>query len=270
MSITLSMLISLSTIKFQGGITMIEQEQQTTTENGEETNKNFIHEDAFEKAWRITEFSKLVGRHHNTVYNWFNTLEEKGLHGTLRTNNTNEKLYNSLDLDIALFIKQKRDEKWSLDAIIELLPHQFELRPVSPENQTSELSAQLNIHEAAATIEKIVEQKLELHLQSIEMEYREKLEEAVRSALPEPEDPETLKERQRQERLDNMIIQHRARTELRKQAEKEWNSLPEDTRIKKVGWFKKEEDLARKQLFIENYIDENMIEYIQNTMNIEK
>lgn len=270
MSIPLSMLISLSTIKFQGGITMIEKEQQTTTENGEETNKNFIHEDAFEKAWRITEFSKLVGRHHNTVYNWFNTLEEKGLHGTLRTNNTNEKLYNSLDLDIALFIKQKRDEKWSLDAIIELLPHQFELRPVSPENQTSELSAQLNIHEAAATIEKIVEQKLELHLQSIEMEYREKLEEAVRSALPEPEDPETLKERQRQERLDNMIIQHRARTELRKQAEKEWNSLPEDTRIKKVGWFKKEEDLARKQLFIENYIDENMIEYIQNTMNIEK
>lgn len=49
MSIPLSMLISLSTIKFQGGITMIEQEQQTTTENGEETNKNFIHEDAFEK-----------------------------------------------------------------------------------------------------------------------------------------------------------------------------------------------------------------------------
>lgn len=249
---------------------MIEQDKQTTTENGEETNKSFIHEDAFEKAWRITEFSKLVGRHHNTVYNWFNTLEEKGLHGTLRTNNTNEKLYNSLDLDIALFIKQKRDEKWSLDAIIELLPHQFELRPVSPENQTSEVSAQLNIHEAAATIEKIVEQKLELHLQNIEMEYRAKFEEAVRSALPEPEDPESLKERQRQERLDNMIIQHRARTELRKQAEKEWNTLPEETRIKKVGWFKKEEDLARKQLFIENYIDENMIEYIQNAMNIEK
>lgn len=44
-----------------------------------------------------------------------------------------------------------------------------------------------------ATIEKIVEQKLELHLQSIEMEYRAKFEEAVRSALPEPEDPETLK-----------------------------------------------------------------------------
>ncbi|HDX9637288.1 MerR family transcriptional regulator [Bacillus cereus] len=249
---------------------MIEQDNKNTTEHMESNNTNSSHEDTFEKAWRITEFSKLVGRHHNTVYNWFNILEEKGLHGTLRTNNTNEKLYNTLDLDIALFIKLKRDEKWSLDAIIELLPHQFELRPVSPENQTSEVSSQLNMQEAAATIEKIVEQKIQMHLQNIELEYQGKFEEAIRAMLPEPEDPEKLKERQRQERLDNIIIQHRARTELRKQAENEWNTQPEETRIKKVGWFKKEEDLARKQLFIENYIDENMIEYMKNVMKIEK
>lgn len=258
------------TIIFQGGITMIEQDNKNTNEHMESNNTNSSHEDTFEKAWRITEFSKLVGRHHNTVYNWFNILEEKGLHGTLRTNNTNEKLYNTLDLDIALFIKLKRDEKWSLDAIIELLPHQFELRPVSPENQTSEVSTQLNMQEAAATIEKIVEQKIQMHLQNIELEYQGKFEEAIRAVLPEPEDPEKLKERQRQERLDNIIIQHRARTELRKQAENEWNTQPEETRIKKVGWFKKEEDLARKQLFIENYIDENMIEYMKNVMKIEK
>ncbi len=257
-------------IIFQGGITMIEQDNKNTNEHMESNNTNSSHEDTFEKAWRITEFSKLVGRHHNTVYNWFNILEEKGLHGTLRTNNTNEKLYNTLDLDIALFIKLKRDEKWSLDAIIELLPHQFELRPVSPENQTSEVSTQLNMQEAAATIEKIVEQKIQMHLQNIELEYQGKFEEAIRAVLPEPEDPEKLKERQRQERLDNIIIQHRARTELRKQAENEWNTQPEETRIKKVGWFKKEEDLARKQLFIENYIDENMIEYMKNVMKIEK
>ena len=257
-------------IIFQGGITMIEQDNKNTNEHMESNNTNSSHEDTFEKAWRITEFSKLVGRHHNTVYNWFNILEEKGLHGTLRTNNTNEKLYNTLDLDIALFIKLNRDEKWSLDAIIELLPHQFELRTVSPENQTSEVSTQLNMQEAAATIEKIVEQKIQMHLQNIELEYQGKFEEAIRAVLPEPEDPEKLKERQRQERLDNIIIQHRARTELRKQAENEWNTQPEETRIKKVGWFKKEEDLARKQLFIENYIDENMIEYMKNVMKIEK
>ncbi|PHG59734.1 terminase gpP N-terminus-related DNA-binding protein [Bacillus toyonensis] len=246
---------------------MTEQNTYTTSESN---HTHSIHTDAFEKAWRITEFSKLVGRHHNTVYNWFNTLEEKGLHGTLRTNNTNEKLYSSLDLDIALFIKQKRDEKWSLDAIIELLPHQFELRPVSPENQVSELSTQFNMQEAAATIEKIVEKKLQMHLQSIELEYREKFEDAIRAALPKPEDPVMLRERQRQERLDNIIIQHRARTELRKRAEKEWNTQPEETRIKKVGWFKKEENLVKKQIFIENYLDANMIKYMESMIKEEK
>ncbi|WP_128857073.1 MerR family transcriptional regulator [Bacillus sp. CDB3] len=227
-----------------------------------------MHEDAFEKAWRITEFSKLVGRHHNTVYNWFNTLEEKGLHGTLRTNNTNEKLYNTLDLEIALFIKQKRDGKWSLDAIIELLPHQFELRPVPPENQSSEMSSHLNLQETAATIEKLVDQKLQVYLQTIETQYKEKLE-SILNALPQPENPKAIKERNRQERLDNMIIEHRARRELRKRAERLWSEQPEEVRVKKVGWFKKEEDFAKKQLFIENYLDENIIEYMKTTMTEE-
>ncbi|MGG2134608.1 MerR family transcriptional regulator [Bacillus sp. S2(2024)] len=245
---------------------MIKPENQS--EQASLNDENLMNEDVFEKAWRITEFSKLVGRHHNTVYNWFNTLEEKGLHGTLRTNNTNEKLYNSLDLEIALFIKQKRDEKWSLDAIIELLPHQFELRPVSPENQFSEISSQLNFQEAAATIEKLVEQKLQAHLQNIETQYQEKLENVLKT-LPHPEDPGATKERQRQERLDNIIIEHRARMELRKRAEQLWNEQPEEARIKKVGWFKKEEDLAKKQIFIENYLNENMIEYMKIIMNKE-
>lgn len=38
----------------------------------------------------------------------------------------------------------------------------------------------------------------------------------MRSALPEPEDPETLKERQRQERLDNMIIQRQSAYRVKK------------------------------------------------------
>ncbi|KFM95223.1 MerR family transcriptional regulator [Bacillus clarus] len=242
---------------------MIKQENQT--EQPILNDESSLHEDAFEKAWRITEFSKLVGRHHNTVYNWFNTLEEKGLHGTLRTNNTNEKLYNSLDLDIALFIKQKRDEKWSLDAIIELLPHQFELRPVSPENQSNEILSQIDFQDVAVTIEKLVEQKVQAHMQNIEIQFQERFENVLK-ALPQPEDPSAMKERQRQERLDNMIIEHRARKELRKQAEKLWNEKPEAERVKKTGWFKKEEDLAKKQLFIEKYLEENMIEYMKSVM----
>lgn len=127
----------------------------------QKSDDDILNDNVFEKAWRITEFSKLVGRHHNTVYNWFNILEEKGLHETLRTHNTNEKLYNTLDLEIALFIKQKRDEKWSLDAIIELLPHQFDLRPVPLENQANEVSTQLNLQATAEIIEKMVNKQIE-------------------------------------------------------------------------------------------------------------
>ncbi|PEA00894.1 MerR family transcriptional regulator [Bacillus cereus] len=242
---------------------MIKQENQT--EQNILNDDSSLNGDVFEKAWRITEFSKLVGRHHNTVYNWFNTLEEKELHETLRTNNTNEKLYNSLDLDIALFIKQKRDEKWSLDAIIELLPHQFKLRPVSLENQSKEILSQIDFQDASAAIGKLVEQKIREHMQDIEIQFQEKFENVLK-ALPQPEDPIALKERQRQERLDNIIIEHRARKELRKQAEKIWNEKPEEERLKKVGWFKKEENLAKKQLFIENYLEESMIEFMKSIM----
>ncbi|WP_017150241.1 MerR family transcriptional regulator [Bacillus bingmayongensis] len=232
----------------------------------QKSDDDILNDNVFEKAWRITEFSKLVGRHHNTVYNWFNILEEKGLHETLRTHNTNEKLYNTLDLEIALFIKQKRDEKWSLDAIIELLPHQFDLRPVPLENQANEVSTQLNLQATAEIIEKMVNKQIEEKIKTIESQYEEKIGNILKQ-LPQPEDAETLKIRQRQERLDNFIIEHRTRQELRKQAESLWNSKPDEERIKKVGWFKKEEDLAKKQLFIEQYIHDNIIDHMKSLMN---
>ncbi|WP_410985397.1 MerR family transcriptional regulator [Bacillus cereus] len=241
-------------------------DQKSDSRDHQKNDDDILNDNVFEKAWRITEFSKLVGRHHNTVYNWFNILEEKGLHETLRTHNTNEKLYNALDLEIALFIKQKRDEKWSLDAIIELLPHQFDLRPVALENQTNEVSTQLNLQATAEIIEKMVNKQIEEKIKTIESRYEEKIGNILKQ-LPQPEDAEALKTRQRQERLDNFIIEHRARQELRKQAEGLWNSKPDEERIKKVGWFKKEEDLAKKQLFIEQYIHDNIIDYMKSLMN---
>ncbi len=39
---------------------MIEQDNKNTNEHMESNNTNSSHEDTFEKAWRITEFSKLV------------------------------------------------------------------------------------------------------------------------------------------------------------------------------------------------------------------
>ncbi|MEC2746022.1 MerR family transcriptional regulator, partial [Bacillus cereus] len=41
----------------------------------------------------------------------------------------------------------------------------------------------------------------------------------------------------------------------------------EEERTRKAGWFKKEEDLSKKQLFIEQYIQDNIIEHIKSLMN---
>ncbi|MEC2457037.1 MerR family transcriptional regulator, partial [Bacillus cereus] len=152
------------------------------------------------------------------------------------------------------------------DAIIDLLPHQFDLRPVSPEHQTNEVSTELNLQATAEIIEKMVTKQLEEKIKHIESHYEERVE-SILKQLPQPEDVETLKLRQRQDRLDNFIIEHRARQELRKQAESLWNNKPEEERTRKAGWFKKEEDLSKKQLFIEQYIQDNIIEYIKSLMD---
>lgn len=90
----------------------------------------------------------------------------------------------------------------------------------------------------------MVAKQLEEKIQHIESRYEERVD-SILKQLPQPEDAETVKLRQRQDRLDNFIIEHRARQELRKQAEGLWNSKAEEERTRKVGWFKKEEDLGK-------------------------
>ena len=89
-----------------------------------------------EKFWRISEFKDQVGKPLNTVDNWFKRLEKARVHYVNRTEH-GEKVYDELDLKIALFIKEKRDEKWSMGAIFDELEKQFELRPF-PEGEEGE------------------------------------------------------------------------------------------------------------------------------------
>ena len=89
-----------------------------------------------EKFWRISEFKDQVGKPLNTVDNWFKRLEQEQIHYVNRTE-YGEKVYDELDLKIALFIKEKRDEKWSMGAIFQELGNHFDLRPF-PEGEEGE------------------------------------------------------------------------------------------------------------------------------------
>lgn len=95
-----------------------------------------------DEVWRISEFAKKIGKHINTVDNWFKQLESSQIHYINRVAN-GEKVYDALDLKIGLFIKQKREEKWSIDAIFDQLPALYPCRdfpePIDPEQQTNEI-----------------------------------------------------------------------------------------------------------------------------------
>jgi|SRR5690625_217993 len=80
------------------------------------------------KYWKISDFAKELGKHNNTIDGWFRNLEtERRLHYVSRVNG--EKVYDELDFKIAEFIIDRRDHKWSLDAIFDALPDHFDLRP---------------------------------------------------------------------------------------------------------------------------------------------
>ncbi|WP_068792545.1 hypothetical protein [Brevibacillus laterosporus] len=46
---------------------------------------------------------------------------------------------------------------------------------------------------------------------------------------------------------------------LKKQAQDEWNRLPKGERYRKKGLFGKEEDLGKRELFIQRYIEDNLV-----------
>ena len=60
--------------------------------------------------WKISDFAKEVGKHQNTVDGWFKQLEEKNVHWVNRSEH-GEKIYSTLDMKMAKYIKEMRDQK---------------------------------------------------------------------------------------------------------------------------------------------------------------
>lgn len=196
-----------------------------------------------EQFWKITDFSKNIGKHQNTVDGWFKQLEEKGLHYVNRINN--EKVYDELDLQIALHIKVKREQKWALEAIFDELSNHFDLRPHPPELETTN-SLQLPDTEA---LKKLLTEEVRRAAEEIAAI---QTAEIIR-ALPKPKS----REEERQERFNELMVRHKVEKRLRGEALHLWSTKPEHERVRKIGWFRKEEDWSKREQFVRDYIDEH-------------
>lgn len=141
--------------------------------------------------WKISDFKDEVGKHTNTVDGWFKRLEEHGVHHVNRVHG--EKVYDTYDLEIALWIKERREKKWSLDAIIDDIKNHFEVRPfpIGEEPQTpldmDNLKHQL-VEEMRGVVKEEMKEQMAEHQRSIEnrLEERDRLLMETLQAKREP------------------------------------------------------------------------------------
>lgn len=210
--------------------------------------------------WKISDFVEEVKQtlgeeklHVNTVYGWFKKLEKEEIHYISRTVDTNEKVYDELDLRIAVFIKMKRNEKWALKAIFNELQKEFELRPFPVENKETtnvvykNKTGALN-DEILKELKSSFEEVAASQLGEVQNQYEKLLKK-----LPDSKSREEEKE----ERFKEMVARRRVEYQLEKEAQMAWATKPEEERMIKVGWFKKVENEDERKLFIKEYIHNN-------------
>lgn len=201
--------------------------------------------------WRIGQFAELVGNHRNTVDNWFKELEERRLHYISRVNN--EKVYDDLDLQVAKFIKERRNKKWSIEGIFSILPEKIALRPFPTDFEEKEKTIQLvDVEKIRAAI--ISEMKTSFE-EIVTVQVKEQMN-SLQKSLPSPE-------QQRLERFNMLIAERRVKRRLEDEALSIWERMPEEERLIKIGFFRKIENIDKREHFVKTYIDERFEEEIK-------
>ena len=210
--------------------------------------------------WKISDFVEEIKQtlkeerlHVNTVYGWFKKLEEERIHYVSRTLDTNEKIYDELDLRIAVFIKMKRNEKWAIKVIFDEIKNEFDVRPFPVENM--ETTNVVHNSETNALNSRLLEE-LKSSLKEIAAAQFSEVQSQYEEILKKIPDSKS-KEKEREDRFREMVARRRVEYQLEREAQMIWAAKPEEERMEKIGWFKKIEKQEERDLFIKEYIDKN-------------
>lgn len=219
-----------------------------------------------EAVWKIKEFVEKVNAmhiakypddtevHRNTIDNWFKDLESKGIHYVQRSPLREDwKIYDEVDLNIGLFIMEMRSKMkgqgWQVSAIYNVIPNECNVRPF-PENYeslTPALAMEQLVEELKKDVQNHIESSVKMVVQEAEKQRRLLLE----------TDLKTSEERMKETTKQAMVSLFNRQQKLKTKAAAEWEKLPEEERfIKRL--FRKEENLKKRQDFIEDYVEKNM------------
>lgn len=205
------------------------------------------------KVWQLNKFSEVVGgTHYTTLNDWFNMLESKRLHWVNRVAD-NKRVYDELDLKVALYIKERRSQGWGLSAICDVIKDDIpDLRPIPEEvQQKNESSLELQNKDL---LEKMFEAKF--------VELYERLKNDKDDFV------KLIADNQKQESTEKEILKGEiTRSRLKIEALQKWEAKPINERYIKKGFFRSEEDINKRDIFIENYIIEHFEKRLKQKEN---
>src|SRR5699024_6675040 len=169
-----------------------------------------------------------------------------------------EKVYDELDLRIAMFIVKRRDNKWSLNAIFDDLPNHFELRPF-PENFPGRTSS--SQVEEFEKIRATLKNEMKEVFKEIAVSQMEEQKREMENLLPS-------REQARLDRINAIMVERKITRLLEDKAMSLWNKKPAEERMKKVGWFRKEENRDKRDRFIKKYVDKHFEKQIKQEFDV--
>ncbi len=227
--------------------------------------------------WRVGDFAIQVGVHKNTIDNWFKGLESHNIHFLQRTGRN--KIYDEQDLEIANYINNKRDDGWTVEAIFNYMKDNETGLKFREDNNdgTNNYGTSNDTDDTDDTDTSDVnmsQKELEVHLREFTRGLQESwkgqmqewskqngtlIREMVREEITK-QSSRLIEEKsgsQRQKNFDMVITQRRIEENLKNEAKRKWDNLPEEDKMKKVGWFRKEEDERKRADFIDKYVSEH-------------
>jgi len=207
--------------------------------------------------WKIADLTREVKRRleiddlsKKTVDAWFRHLEKMGIHYVNRTVEKNEKVYDELDLEIAMFIRKRREENWPLTKIFGAVAENFPVRPfpVIKESQNSFPS------ERAGHIKESVLTELKKAMAEVASAQMEELKKEFHGLLTPKENRQETAIAERERLFQEMVLRKRIEYRLEQEALIAWSKKPEEERFVRKGWFRKEEDRDKRELFVKEYV----------------
>lgn len=65
-----------------------------------------------------------------------------------------------------------------------------------------------------------------------------------------------------------ILIEHKVKNKLEEEALVLWGNKPAKERMKSIGWFRVEEDLEKRKVFVKNYINKNFEAYLKQELDL--